>query len=219
MSVLNQTPAPGGFWTARIEPAFIALTLGLMTVVTFANVVARYVFNTNILWALETTVFLFAWLVLLGASHGVKISAHIGVDVILSMAAPGPRKALALFSAACCLAFAGLLTYGAFEYWWPFATKRAWFEVNDIPMVFFPETAAAWLNEGEAYEKMPRFIPYTALPLGMLLLTFRFLEASWHIITGARESMISAREDEDAAEAAPPGRTEARTEARTGPGG
>jgi TRAP-type C4-dicarboxylate transport system permease small subunit len=36
-----------------IEETLIALLLGLMTVVTFANVVARYVFNSNILWALE----------------------------------------------------------------------------------------------------------------------------------------------------------------------
>ena len=48
-----------------------------MTLITFANVVARYVFNSNILWALEGTVFLFAWLVLLGASYAVKIGAHI----------------------------------------------------------------------------------------------------------------------------------------------
>jgi hypothetical protein len=48
--------------------AIIAMLLGLMTVVTFANVVARYAFNSNILWALELTSFLFAWLVLLGRS-------------------------------------------------------------------------------------------------------------------------------------------------------
>jgi C4-dicarboxylate transporter DctQ subunit len=32
-----------------IEESIIALLLGLMTVVTFANVVARYAFNSNIL--------------------------------------------------------------------------------------------------------------------------------------------------------------------------
>jgi C4-dicarboxylate transporter DctQ subunit len=59
-------------WVGRvinmIEETLIALILGIMTVITFANVIARYVFNTNILWALEATVFLFAWLVLLGIS-------------------------------------------------------------------------------------------------------------------------------------------------------
>ena len=41
----------------EIEESLIAIILGLMTVITFANVVARYVLNTNILWALEATVF------------------------------------------------------------------------------------------------------------------------------------------------------------------
>ena len=42
----------------EIEETLIAVLLGLMTLVTFANVIARYVFNANILWALETTVLL-----------------------------------------------------------------------------------------------------------------------------------------------------------------
>ena len=59
-------------FTDQIEELLIASILGVMTLVTFANVVARYGFNKNILWALELTVFLFGWLVLLGASYAVK---------------------------------------------------------------------------------------------------------------------------------------------------
>ena len=57
-----------GLWTRlgrvtdNLEELNIALSLGVMTLLTFANVVFRYVFNGNILWALELTVFLFAWL-------------------------------------------------------------------------------------------------------------------------------------------------------------
>ena len=54
-------------FTDRIEEKLIAGILGMMTLITFANVVMRYAFNQNILWALELTVFLFGWLVLLGA--------------------------------------------------------------------------------------------------------------------------------------------------------
>lgn len=184
-------------WVDHIEETGIALILGLMTLVTFANVVARYVFNDNILWALETTVFLFAWLVLLGASHGVKISCHIGVDLILNMVNPGLKKVLVLFSVACCVAFSVLLTIGSWDYWWPFATDRAWYEVNDIEMFLFPELFAQWFNEGEAYNKMPRFIPYAVLPVSMALLTFRFLQAGWQIIVGSREMLIASHEAED----------------------
>ncbi len=40
----------------NLEENFIAITLGLMTIVTFANVIARYIFNDNILWGLEQVV-------------------------------------------------------------------------------------------------------------------------------------------------------------------
>lgn len=58
--------------TDVIEESLIAFFLGAMTLLTFANVVFRYAFNGNILWALELTVFMFAWMVLVGASYGVK---------------------------------------------------------------------------------------------------------------------------------------------------
>ena len=77
-----------------IEETFMAAILGIMTLVTFANVVARYIFNSNILWALETTVFLFAWLVLIGASYGIKKHFHIGVDVVVNMLPARARKDL-----------------------------------------------------------------------------------------------------------------------------
>ena len=44
----------------RLEEMLISGILGMMALITFANVVARYGFNNNILWALELTVYLFA---------------------------------------------------------------------------------------------------------------------------------------------------------------
>ena len=194
-----------------IEETLIAVILGLMTLVTFANVIARYVFNANILWALETTVFLFAWLVLLGASYCVKVRAHLGVDVVLNMVSPGMRKVLALISVAACLAFSVLLLIGAWNYWAPFAAMpmldgtlkdQAWYEVNDIPMLGFLRFLEASMNQGEAYEKLPRFIPYAALPLGLALLTFRFIQAAWKVMTGEIDSVIASHEAEDLVEEA-----------------
>ncbi|MEE8365238.1 MAG: TRAP transporter small permease, partial [Gammaproteobacteria bacterium] len=117
-----------GQFMDTIEETSIALCLGLMTLITFANVIARYVFNSNILWALELTVFLFAWLVLMGASYGVKKHIHIGVDVVINAVSPGTRKIMAILSVAACLAFSILLLIGSWNYWYPFATERAWLE-------------------------------------------------------------------------------------------
>ncbi|CAE6891502.1 TRAP-type C4-dicarboxylate transport system [Vibrio sp. B1FLJ16] len=190
-----------GQFTDKVEETLIAFFLGAMTILTFVNVVMRYLFNDNILWAVEVTVFLFAWMVLVGASYGVKKHFHIGVDVVINLVPEGWRKVLALFSVACCLAFSILLLIGSWNYWYPFATERAWYETDDIPMPEMLQFMADWLNEGERYEKLPRFIPYMALPISMALLTIRFSQAAYQILTGKLDRLISSHEGEEELEA------------------
>ena len=187
--------------TDVIEESLIAFFLGAMTLLTFANVVFRYVFNGNILWALELTVFMFAWMVLVGASYGVKKHFHIGVDVVINMAPEKLRKVYAIISVMSCLAFSILLLIGSWNYWYPFATERAWYETDDIPMPEILQFMADWLNEGERYEKLPRFIPYLALPIGMALLTFRFMQIAYQVFTGKLDRMIAGHEAEEDLEA------------------
>ena len=193
----NDNDASRMRWTDQFEETLIATLLGLMTLITFANVIARYIFNTNILWALEVTVFLFAWLVLVGASYCVRIGAHLGVDIVIHSVPPGPRRVLGLLAVAASLAFCGLLLVGAWQYWLPFVGERAWYEVNDIWMPGFLQFLGDWINEGEKWEKLPRFIPYFALPLGITLLTYRFLQAGWRIATGQQMSIIASHEAEE----------------------
>lgn len=184
----------------EIEETSIAVCLGLMTLITFANVIARYIFNVNILWALETTVFLFAWLVLMGMSYGVKKHFHIGVDVVINLLKSDMRRWLALASVIACLAYSLLLLYGSWEYWYPFISKRAFMETQDIPMPVFLQFLADWFNDGEKYEKLPRFLPYLALPLGLALLTFRFIQQAIRIWRGETDTLIASHEVEEALE-------------------
>ena len=198
-----------------IEENVIAGLLGLMTLITFANVIARFAFNSNILWALELTVFLFAWLVLLGASYAVKTHAHLGVDAILNMLAPGPRRVMALISVGCCLAFSLLLVKGAYDYWAVFAdlppTSGRWFptgfdlkarsqsfyEVQDVPMVAGLRWLEGLINYGDSYEKLPKVVPYVVLPVSMLLLLLRFVQAARQIWRGELDRMVASHEVED----------------------
>lgn len=183
--------------TDKLEENLIAIFLGLMTLITFANVIARYVFNSNILWALEATVFLFAWLVLIGVSYGVKKSIHLGVDVVLNIVSPPVRRAMIIIAVLCCLLFSILLLKGSWDYWFPFVGKRAFLETEDIPMPDMLQFLSTWLNGGERYEKLPRFIPYFALPLGMFLLTLRYLQLTWRVIRGEVDMLIASHEVED----------------------
>jgi len=186
----------------KFEETLIALLLGAMTIITFANVLARadsghILFEKgNILWALEATVFLFAWMVLLGASYGVKHTFHIGVDVVVRLLPRRVRKGVTLVAVIACLAFSLLLLKGSWDYWWAFASKRAFLEVNDIPMPDFLQFLATWLNDGEHYEKIPRFIPYAVLPISMALLTIRFVQAGIRVLRNEQDLLVESHEAE-----------------------
>ena len=181
----------------RIEEAFIAIVLGLMTLVTFSNVIARYVFNDNLLWALEITLFLFAWLVLLGASYCVKKDLHLGIDLVINILPRYWRWVASCVGVALCLTFSLLLLKGSWDYWYPFVTTRAFLETEDVPMPEFLQFLAEWLNEGDRYENLPRFIPYFSLPLGAALLTLRFLQLAWRIGTGQTDRLLFRNQTED----------------------
>ena len=181
----------------RVEEAFIAIALGLMTLVTFSNVIARYVFNDNLLWALEITLFLFAWLVLLGASYCVKKDLHLGIDLVINVLHRHWRRLASCVGVALCLTFSLLLLKGSWDYWYPFVTTRAFLETEDVPMPEFLQFLAEWLNEGDRYENLPRFIPYFSLPLGAALLTLRFLQLAWRIGTGQTDRLMFRNQTEN----------------------
>lgn len=197
------------------EETLIALILGLMTAITFANVIARFFFNSNILWALEATVFLFGWLVLLGASYAVKKRAHLGVDLIVNMLDKPARRVLGLISVGLCLLFTVLLLKGSYDYWAVFAdlppTSGRWFptglneaarsqsfyEVDDIPMLPFLGFLEPLINYGDEYEKLPKVVPYLVLPLSMALLLLRFTQAAIAIWRGEADRLVASHEVED----------------------
>lgn len=68
--------------------------LGVMVVLVFGNVVARYAFDAAITWAEEVSRFLFVWLTFVGASLGLRRGVHLSVDLVV--AALSSRKRLAL---------------------------------------------------------------------------------------------------------------------------
>jgi len=200
--------------TDNFEETLIAILFGIMTVATFSNVIARYIFNDSILWALELTVFLFAWMVLLGASYAIKKNSHLGVDILINVLSPHKRRVLGLIAVFFCLLFSFLMLKGSWDYWANFANlpategrwfplgfeenyrDKGWYEVNDIPMPYFLSWMEGVFNEGEEYEKIPRLIPYLVLPLSMFLILFRFLQAGIAIYKGDQDRLIANHEAE-----------------------
>lgn len=202
---------------SEIEETAIAVILGLMTVITFINVVLRYGFNTGLIWGLEVVTFLFAWLVLFGMSYAVKVTAHLGVDAVVNLFSEGPRKVLATVAGVVCVIYAALLLKGAWDYWAPFAgldattgrwfptgfensRDQAWYEVIDTPIPDWLRFIEPLMNQGETYEKLPRFIPYFMMPFGAALLLLRFVQALVKVVQGRQTGLIVSHEVEDAIE-------------------
>ncbi|WP_298292587.1 TRAP transporter small permease [uncultured Litoreibacter sp.] len=199
----------------KIEENLIALLLALMTIISFANVIARYGFNSNILWALEFSLYCFAWLVLLGASYAVKKNAHLGVDVLINLFSEPVRRIFGLVAVASCIVFSFLLLKGAWDYWSIFANLpptegrwfptgfvekfrgQGWYETNDIPVPGFMKFIEDVFNDGDEYEKIPRLIPYFVLPVSMALLLYRYMQAAVAIWVGKADRLIVSHEAED----------------------
>ena len=87
----------------EIEETIIAIILAMMVIITFINVVLRYGFNSGLIWGLEMVTFLFAWLVLLGISYGVKKKLHLGVDALINIVSTPTKHTLALIVGVLCI--------------------------------------------------------------------------------------------------------------------
>ncbi len=163
----------------HLEEGFIALLLGLMTLITFSQVVARYFFGAGFGWALELTTYLFAWLVLFGVSYGIKVGAHIGIDVVVRQFAYPLRRAVGLIAVLCCCAYCIILLVGATGY--GHKLYSIGIEAQDLPI--------------------PRWVPFIMLQVGLALALLRLLQVAWHTVHGRQEGLRLADEAREAIEA------------------
>ncbi|WP_350335910.1 TRAP transporter small permease [Coralliovum pocilloporae] len=195
-----------GDLVTRFEETVIALLLAGMTLVTFSQVVARYVFNTGWGAALEFTTLMFAWMILFGMSYGLKIGAHLGVDAFIKLFPDRFYRIFTVLAALICLLYAALLLSadwlqvlfgqdinargGAISY----VQKMAKFGIG-LEELRLPEWAVHAF--GLESEEIPRWIAYLILPLGLALFAFRCIQAVWQIITGERSAIIAGHEAEE----------------------
>ena len=156
----------------RLEEWLIAALLAAMTLLTFIQVVLRYVFNTGLIWALEATTYLFLWLVLIGISYGVRVNAHIGVDMVVKLCGSRLRRIIGLIAVAFCFLYAGLMVYGS----WVYIDKMIalGIDAEDIPL--------------------PRWLLGIVLPIGFALLFVRLVTVAVGIYGGRRELLADEAE-------------------------
>lgn len=100
----------------KIEDVICAVALVFMTVLTFANVAARYVFSASFSFSKEITTYLFVLLSLIGSSAAIH-KAHLVFTAIVDLLWFGIRKAIATCSYLLAFLFsAALFWYGMVQF-------------------------------------------------------------------------------------------------------
>lgn len=171
-------------WLTRLEESIISILLAAMVLLVFAQVVARYVFNSGILWALEATTTLFAWLILFGASYAVKAGLHIGIDLFVLQLPKRWRKAAAVFAALLAALYALILLDASVLASLGLEVNARGGALDYIEQVYYIGVEMTDLP-------IPQWVAYLILPLGLALLFLRCLQAAWEIFRGKREMIIS----------------------------
>ncbi len=144
----------------KLEESLLSILLVFMTILVFAEVVARFVFNHGISWAQELTLITNSWMVLLGASFCIREKAHIGVEFITDKLDGKAARTVAILALIACLVYSAIFLYGSVIYVWE--DYQIDIELDDLPI-------ATW-------------IPASVLVIGFGLVAVRFLQAFYRVI-------------------------------------
>lgn len=138
----------------NIEEVLCAICLSIMTIITFINVIARYVLSASLSFTDEITTYLFVLLSLLGSAIAAKRGAHLGLTVILDVVNPFVQKVLKIIGYVFAVIFSGTVCYYGI-----FMVQRQ-FERGQVT----------------AGMQWPEWIFGAFVPVGAFFLTVRFIQ-------------------------------------------
>lgn len=193
-------------FVANLEDNILSFLLAIITLVSFGQVVARYGFNTGWSAALEFNMLAFSWLILFGMSYGIRTRLHLGVDILLQKVGPQTAKVLGIvggllgaFYALIILDGAVLSIVGVDKDGGAITYFAKMYKVGiGVEEMKYP----AFVQEmfGLKRPHVQRWVVLLILPISLGLLAYRCLQASWHIYTGQRGSLIAGHEAESLVE-------------------
>jgi len=190
----------------RAEEMLVALLLAGMTLVTFSYVVFNNIYGVfyslgdslpfanqaflsigdgflyvaqEMTWSVALTKAMFGWLIFVGLAWGVRIGAHIGIDMLVRQFSPGNQRRVALLAVFICLAYCALMTYSS-EQW-----------------------VATLFRVGTGAEDLDRFgiqqwHIVMIVPIGFALMFLRFLQVFIRILQGKQDGLGLHSEVDDA---------------------
>lgn len=154
-----------------LEEGIISLLLASMTLFVFVEVVLRFM-GTGLMWAQELTLHLSAWMVMFGASYGLKVGSHIGVDALIRLLPRNARRIVSCVAVLLSMAYCVMFGYGAYVY------------LEKMHMI------------GIEMEDMPiqKWVAHSILLIGFALIFLRLCQLLAALITGRADGFKMADE-------------------------
>lgn len=170
----------------RLEEGILSLLLVIMVLIVVFEIAMRLLapmllemgYLPNILWTEELTLMISAWMVLFGASYGVKVGSHIGVDAVVRLLPEGPKRIVSLIAVGLCMVYCLLFLWGGWE------TVKLGYEIG-IELEEIP---------------VPEWIAESILLIGFVMLIVRFGQLGWAILKGEVSGFHLADEAKEAIE-------------------
>ena len=159
----------------KLEENIIALLLVSMTLLVFYETILRFFFGQGVIWAEEVTMHLSAWMVLFGASYGLRVGAHIGVDFVVKKLPDNAQRILTLIMLSAALLYCALFMYGS----WVYLDKmlQIGIEMEDLPI--------------------PKWAAHSILLIGFALFAVRLVEIGVRVIKGEQTRLLIHDEAEE----------------------
>ena len=140
-----------------------AALIALAVVVVCEMVFVRYVLNHNTIWQTDFVTWSLVAATFIGSPYLLLTRGHVNVEVLPLYLGPRKRYWLALASIVMSLAFCLAMTV---------LTSRFWLE--------------AWENRwvSDTMWRARLWIPYSAMPIGLALLTLQYIADLYALVTG-----------------------------------
>jgi C4-dicarboxylate transporter DctQ subunit len=148
---------------AALLMVFIILAVDL-------EVIARYAFNSPIIWVVEVTRYCLLFMTFLGTAWVLKKERHVNVDLLLNQLSPRTRSFVTTIVSVFCATVCLILT--VFGVWVTLETYQL-----------------GYLMASEL--EPPQFIIYFIVPVGFFLLFIQFLRRTYLHVKSLKEKQIT----------------------------
>jgi len=133
---------------------FAAALVGSAILVVCQMVVMRYFLNASTVWQTEYVIFSLVGATFIGSPYVLLVRGHVNVDLLPNYLGDKGRRILALIASAAGLTFCAVLTWKGYE-------------------LFHEALINGWTTD--TVWALPLWIPYTAMPLGIGLLSLQYV--------------------------------------------